>query len=100
MELFGNGFEDAAVLLMILAVGQFVNVATGSVGYLLNMSGHERDMNLVTLFTGPLTIILVALLSNYYGVMGAAIATAVGVSVQNLGALVLVKVRMGFVPVG
>ena len=100
MGLFGEGFKEAAVLLMILAAGQFVNVATGSVGYLLNMSGHERDMNRVTLFSGPLTIILVALLSNYYGVLGAAIGTAVGVSIQNLGALVLVKVRMGFVPVG
>ncbi len=32
MSLFGEGYEQAALLLAIMAVGQFINVATGSVG--------------------------------------------------------------------
>ncbi len=100
MGLFGAGFEEAALLLSIMAIGQFINVATGSVGYLLTMSGHEKDFRRVTFFSGPLTIILSFALINEYGVLGAAIATAVGLSVQNLIALIMVRKRLGFWPIG
>lgn len=99
MSLFGEGFEEAGVLLAIMAVGQFINVATGSVGYLLNMSGHEKDMRRVTLFAGPLTIASALVFTYEWGVTGAAIATALGVGVQNLAALMMVKKRLGFWPV-
>ena len=96
MGLFGEGFEEAAMLLMILAVGQFVNVATGSVGYLLNMSGHEKEFNLTTMIAGPLTTVLVLVMTIYYGVAGAASATAIGVALQNVGVMVFVRKRIGF----
>ena len=98
MSLFGDGFEEAGMLLSIMAVGQFINVATGSVGYLLNMSGHEKDMRRVTLFAGPLTIVSAFLFTYEWGVTGAAAATALGVGVQNLAALMMVKRRLGFWP--
>lgn len=100
MGLFGEGYEQAAVMLMIMAVGQFINVATGSVGYLLNMSGHERDYRRVTLFAGPLTLVCAVVFTYYWGVIGAALATALGVGFQNLVALFMVKRRMGFSPLG
>ena len=99
MGLFGEGFEEAAVLLMILAVGQFVNVATGSVGYLLNMSGHERDFNRVTLMTGPLSVILAFFMTYFYGALGTAVAVSIGVAVQNIGAAIIVKLRLGFISI-
>jgi len=100
MGLFGDEFVVAGSLLAIMAVGQFVNVATGSVGYLLNMSGHEKDYRRVTLFAGPLTIVMSYALVIHCGVTGAAIATAVGLSLQNIGALFMVKKRLGFWPIG
>ena len=100
MSLFGEGYQQGAILLSVMAIGQFINVATGSVGYLLNMSGHERDFRRVTFFAGPLTIVLSFVLIQQYGVLGAAIATAVGLSVQNLGALYMVRKRLGFWPLG
>ncbi|WP_369855125.1 oligosaccharide flippase family protein [Candidatus Thalassolituus haligoni] len=100
MKLFGPGFEQGAVLLTIMAIGQFVNVATGSVGYLLNMSGHERDLKRVTLFSGPLTIVCAVLFTYKFGVLGAAWATALGASVQSLLAMLMVKRRLGFWPIG
>ncbi len=95
MGLFGEGFEEAAVLLMILAVGQFVNVATGSVGYLLSMSGHEKEFNLVTMIAGPFTAVLGLVLTIHFGVVGAAIATATGVITQNVIASTFVYKRLG-----
>ncbi len=100
MGLFGEGYEAAAILLSIMAVGQLINVATGSVGYLLNMSGHEDDFRRVTLFTGPFSIICSILLIYQLNLIGAALATAVGVGVQNIAALIMVKRRLGFFPIG
>lgn len=98
MRLFGPQYENGALFLIIFAVGQFVNVATGSVGYLLNMSGHERDFRRVTMFSGPLTIGLSYILVIEYGAIGAAIGTSVGMAAQNIGALYMVRKRLGFWP--
>ena len=100
MGLFGDEFVVAGNLLAIMAVGQFINVATGSVGYLLTMSGHEKDFRRVTFFAGPLTVILSYFLIMEYSVLGAAIATAIGLSLQNLLAMAMVHKRLGFWPIG
>ncbi|WP_371375369.1 oligosaccharide flippase family protein [Thalassotalea aquiviva] len=93
---FGEDYKQASNILRILVLGQFVNVITGSVGYLLNMSGHEREMRNVVLFSGPLALILAFVLTPLYGTLGAAIATAVALACQNLIAVYIVKKRLGF----
>jgi O-antigen/teichoic acid export membrane protein len=100
MSLFGEGFEQGAKLLVILAIGQLVNVTTGSVGYLLTMTGHERDMRQVSIISGPITVICAVWFTVCWGVTGAACATALGLSLKNLGALLMVKRRLGFWPLG
>ena len=40
---FGKEFINAYIPLLILLIGQLVNSAAGSVGFLLNMTGHEKD---------------------------------------------------------
>ena len=100
LKIFGKGFEQAAILLSIMAVGQFVNVATGSVGYLLNMSGHERDLRRTIMFTAPLSIFLSIFLTYMFGVLGAAFSTAIGIVIQSFAALMIVKRRLGFWPIG
>ncbi|MCK8077199.1 MATE family efflux transporter [Vibrio sp. 1CM2L] len=96
MGLFGEEYKVAAPLLQILAIGQFINVITGSVGYLLNMTDHEKDMRNVVLFSGPLAIVLAFGLTSHFGLIGAAYATATSVATQNLLAVWMVKKRLGF----
>src|SRR3546814_5644809 len=96
MRLFGPEFSQGANLLRILAVGQLINAATGSVGYLLMMSGHERDMRNIALGVGPLAVILALVLTPRLGATGAATATAIAVATQNIFAVYLVKRRLGF----
>ena len=96
MRLFGEGFAGGAGLLRILVIGQFINIMTGSVGALLNMSGHERDMRNMVLISGPLAIAGALLLAPQYGVTGCAVSTAVAVAAQNLLAVLMVKKRLGF----
>ncbi|GGK77290.1 oligosaccharide flippase family protein [Amphritea balenae] len=96
MGLFGEGFSGGASLLQILAVSQFVNVMTGSVAYLLTMSGHEKELRNTALISGPVAIVLGLVLTPIYGVTGAAIATAIAISTQNIMAMWLVNKRLGF----
>lgn len=96
MGLFGEGFAGGSQLLQILAVGQFINAITGSVGYLLMMSGHERDMRNVTLISGSTALILTWLLTIGFGATGNAVGTAIAVATQNLLAVYFVKKRLGF----
>lgn len=96
MGLFGEQFKQGAVILQILVLGQAVNVITGSVGFLLMMSGNERDMRLVTMISGCGVLVSVPLFTSLYGVIGAAAATAFFISLQNLLAVYFVKKRLGF----
>lgn len=98
MRIFGNEFVIAAPILQILAIGQFINVISGSVGYILNMTGHEKDFRNIVLISGPLALILAFLLTKNYGLYGAAYATAISVATQNLLAVWMVKKRFGFNP--
>lgn len=93
---FGESYRAGAPLLVILAVAQFVNVMTGSVSYLLAMSGHERDLRNVVLFSGPLAIGAALILTPLFGVTGAALATALAIASQNLLAVHRVNQRLGF----
>jgi O-antigen/teichoic acid export membrane protein len=96
MSLFGKGFEGGSGYLRVLVLGQFINVATGSVGYLLTMSGHEKDMRNITIINGVLAVVLALILNPIFGAMGSAISTAIAVALSNIMAVGMVKKRMGF----
>jgi O-antigen/teichoic acid export membrane protein len=96
MSLFGESFASGAHLLRILVCGQFVNLITGPVGFLLMMTGHERDMRNSLLLSAPLGVALSLILIPAYGVVGAAVATAISIALQNLAACFLVRQRLGF----
>ncbi len=95
MGMFGEEFQKGGILLSMLAIGQFVNVATGSVGYLLMMSGNEKLMRNNVAFVAVMSVVLNALFVPIYGPFGAVIATAVCLASQNLIAAYMVRSRLG-----
>ena len=96
MGLFGQQFKQGAVILQILVLGQAVNVITGSVGFLLMMSGNERDMRFVAILSGASMLTLAPIFTKLFGAIGAASVTAFCVSMQCLMAVYFVKKRLGF----
>jgi O-antigen/teichoic acid export membrane protein len=84
LALFGSGFTSGSTSLAILAGGQFVNVVTGSVGFILMMCGYEKLMRNTILGIALLNMLLNFLLIPWFGVNGAAIATAVSLALMNL----------------
>nr|WP_297458432.1 oligosaccharide flippase family protein [uncultured Halomonas sp.] len=87
LSLFGSEFSQGAYLLRILAIAQLVNVATGSVGHLLTMSGHERLIRNIALICSGLGMILFFILIPPLGATGAALALAGVLVIQNITAL-------------
>ena len=96
MSVFGAEYTAAAPYLQVLAIGQFINLITGSVCEILPMTGHERDFRNVVLVTGPLSIVLAVVLTSQFGTMGAALSTAISVATQKLLAVYVVNKRLGF----
>ncbi len=99
MSMFGEQFVNGAVILSILAVGQLINVACGSVGYLLMMSGNERVYRNITIVFALIQLLLVVVLSPEMGGVGAAIATCLALAGMNLAAAYAVYSRLGIVTI-
>ncbi len=82
--LFGEEYLPALNLLIIMSIGQFINVAMGSVGLVLNMLNHEKETVRASFLSISLNILLGLLLIPFIGVIGAAIATTVSASAWNI----------------
>jgi O-antigen/teichoic acid export membrane protein len=96
MSLFGEGFKEGWPVLLILSVGQLVNVATGSVGQLLAMSGEEKKLHRAYMVSTVISIVLLMILTPFVGMYGAAISAMVGVIVVNLLSMIYVARKFGF----
>jgi O-antigen/teichoic acid export membrane protein len=100
LSLFGSDFKAGALLLRLLCIGQFINVAAGSVGYLLIMTGHERLLSLNIALSTIINLGLCLWLIPKMGPLGAAIATAVPLAFWNLlsAYFVYAKLRIVTIP--
>lgn len=92
---FGAEFAAAYTPLVILALGQLVNSAAGSVGFLLNMTGHERDTARGMAVAAGGNVVLNLILIPPLGVNGAALATASTLALWNLLLWRAVQHRLG-----
>ena len=81
---FGEEFSTAYVPLAILLVGALVRSAMGPVVLLMNMTGHENYAVRFLLFGMLLNILLNALLIPLWGMVGAALATAISISFRSI----------------
>ncbi|MCK8066920.1 oligosaccharide flippase family protein [Cobetia sp. 1CM21F] len=95
LGLLGPEFIEGESLLRIIATAQFINVATGSVGFLLNMTGHEKLMRNIALICNIMGLFCMCILIPTFGSLGAAIALALTLILQNLVALYYVWIKLG-----
>ncbi|WP_024611176.1 oligosaccharide flippase family protein [Pseudoalteromonas sp. TB64] len=82
--LLGQEYVAAAMYVKILAIGQWINLSTGSVVVILLMTGHERLHKYQNLVITILFLILLWLTIPIYGAVAAAVLTAISISAKNL----------------
>jgi O-antigen/teichoic acid export membrane protein len=93
---FSAGLLEFKMELYFLFLAQFVNVLTGNVGPILNMTGNQRYVRSATLTSILFTIFLLWPLSNYGGITGFVIAISFGVIVKNIYLYFLLRQKLGF----
>jgi O-antigen/teichoic acid export membrane protein len=91
MRIFGRDFEAGWIILVIGTSAQLINCGTGSVGYLLLMSGNERRVARIQLVTALVAVAGCLLFVPVAGIAGAAIAGFFASLVNNLWCLLEVK---------
>jgi len=91
---FGQEFLKARVALAILVASQLVNVTSGSVGVILQMTGHQREMMRLRILVGLASLALMPVLAYSQGLNGIALASALSIAAINLLMLVTVWRRL------
>lgn len=101
LSFFGKSTDNYSfgfTSMVILMIGQVVNVAMGSVGYILTMAKLEKYAILSIIVSISLNIVFNLTLLPIYGIEGAAIATAASMITWNLLMLIFVKRKTGINP--
>lgn len=97
LGLFGNEFIVGSTVLIVLCIGQLINSFSGSVGIILQMTGHQKIYQNIVLLALLLNIILNFVLIPIYGGFGAALATASSMALRNLSGVWYLRTRMGII---
>jgi O-antigen/teichoic acid export membrane protein len=93
--LYGDFYRTGGLIVIILSVGQLINVFTGSCGITLMMTGHQNMMMLITLVCGAITLGGALTFGSEYGATGVALAATIGITLQNIGMLLGVRRTTG-----
>jgi len=96
LGIFGSSFTPGWIAFIILAFGALVNVMTGSVGTLLQMTGHQKVLQNILLVSIIIEVGLNVILIPLYGVTGAAIASTFCSCLKNLVMAYYVKKYFNF----
>jgi len=95
LSVWGVAFVISYIPLIIVASGQLINVASGSNGVILMMTGYEKILGYLTLISAISNITLNYIFIPLYGATGAALASAVTVSAENITKVIIVKKKTG-----
>jgi O-antigen/teichoic acid export membrane protein len=91
LRIFGSGFTGGQTALLVVLAGQFVNIATGSVGFVLIMVGRTGWDLVVYAGSLALNLALAFWLCPRHGMEGAAVANAVTFALSKWARLALVR---------
>ncbi len=83
--LYGDAlYRDGWPVLVLLGLGQLVNVWSGVCIQLMMMTGHQVAVMVITLITSALAILGAVLAVRPFGMYGVAFAFASGIALQNI----------------
>lgn len=97
LEFFGEEFLAGSIILLILCIGQVVNSLSGSVGVILQMTGHQtkfRNFVLIALITN---IILNLIFTPIYGAIAIAVSTVISMALWNLLGTIYLKKKLNII---
>jgi len=99
MALFGPDFGTGSYALVILVIGQLVNVMTGPASAILVVSGNESDQRASSFIGATLMLVAGVTLIPAFGMIGAAISAALAVAGMNITAATFVYKRFNILTI-
>lgn len=96
LGLFGPEFVIGFWALFYLCLGKFVSSISGSVGYLLQMTGNQKIFQNVIFIAIFVNLSLSIALIPVLGITGAAIAKCITIVFWNLTLVIIIKRKFGF----
>jgi O-antigen/teichoic acid export membrane protein len=96
---FGSKFLSAELVLKILALGSFISIFTGFLTTLLSMAGKSKTIFINLITTSVVNLFLNIMLVPKYGIIGAAISTAISWTLLTIILFVQVRLVLGFIPI-
>jgi len=95
LALFGEAFVAGYAPLLVLLIGMMIIATAGSSGLLLTMTGYQDDAAWIVSGAALLNVVLNILLIPGYGLIGAAVATALSKTLVRFFSYALVRRRLG-----
>ncbi len=94
--LIDQAYAEYSKVLIMLAIGQVVNVLTGNVGLLLSMTGHEKVQKNILIVSLLVSLAMGFMLVPEYGPFGASIMMTRNIALVNLSSYfyVLTKLKL------
>lgn len=91
LNIFGHSFVVGKWTLIFLTIGQFINACSGSVGYILQMTGQQKIFQYVIFTSTVINILLNLFLIPKYGILGASLSNLVSISFWNITSIIIIK---------
>jgi O-antigen/teichoic acid export membrane protein len=98
MAIFGEGFISGWPVMVVIAAAQLFNSSLGPSARLLAMTGYQRIVMYATLGSAAAAAVLNLLFVPAFGILGAAVATALALILANVVNLFFVRRRFSFWP--
>lgn len=92
---YGEHYRIGALPFAVLSLGQVVAVLTGACGLVLGMTGHQRLLLVITSTSVVATVGMLLVAAPVWGMTGAAVVSALGLSAQNVALLVAARRATG-----
>jgi O-antigen/teichoic acid export membrane protein len=93
--IFGEEYALAYSAMVLLVIGQFVNSISGSTGYFMSMTGHQKVLMNIVFFAAAISLMFNYLLVPKFGIIGAAFASMISLCFWNLYTLLYIRMKYG-----
>tara|TARA_B100000700_G_C15061304_1_gene866087 strand:+ start:8051 stop:9382 length:1332 start_codon:yes stop_codon:yes gene_type:complete len=90
LSLFGGEFIVGKTVLILLVISQFITACSGSVGYILQMTGKQKTFQYIIFLSATINILLNFALVPVYGMLGTAISSLISLMFRNFVSIYMV----------
>lgn len=95
LSIWGLEFVEGYLILIVITIGQIVNIGSGPAGVTLAMCGLEKKLSKIKMIELITNVFLNLVLISMYQALGAAIATSITMILFNVAKVIYLRKELG-----